>query len=129
MFRWKRALLLGFLSWLIPFLLAFPIFPLKRSNAPLFATIMTLVIVLTAGILLRVYYYDGVVLVSKAVLLGVLWCVMNLIFDYPMFAYGPMKMTAAAYYSEIGTSYLIYPAFALEAAWLASAQREKPVVG
>jgi hypothetical protein len=31
--------------------------------------------------------------------------------DYPMFAYGPMKMTAAHYYSEIGAAYLVYPAF------------------
>ena len=27
---------------------------------------------------------------------------MNLAFDYPMFAYGPMQMTAPRYYSEIG---------------------------
>ena len=129
MLRWKRALLLGFLSWLIPFLLAFPIFPLKRANAPLFATVMTLVVVLTAGILLQVYYRDLVVEVSKAVLVGFLWFAMNLIFDYPMFAYGPMKMTAAAYYSEIGASYLIYPAFALGAAWLARSQRQKAGLG
>jgi hypothetical protein len=46
---------------------------------------------------------------------------MNLICDYPMFAYGPMKMTAAAYYSEIGLTYLAIPAFAWGAARLARA--------
>jgi len=43
---------------------------------------------------------------------------MNLVFDYPMFAYGPMKMTAPAYYSEIGMSYLTFPALAFWAARL-----------
>jgi hypothetical protein len=36
------------------------------------------------------------------VLVGALWLFMNLAFDYPMFAYGPMQMTAPRYYSEIG---------------------------
>jgi hypothetical protein len=126
MLLWKRALFLGFLSWLIPFLISFLVFPLKRWNAPLFSTVMTLVVVLTAGILLQVYFRDRAVLVSRAVLLGVLWLVMNLIFDYPMFAYGPMKMTAVRYYSEIGLSYLIFPAFALGAARLACSHGQRP---
>jgi hypothetical protein len=41
-----------------------------------------------------------------------------MICDYPMFAYGPMKMDAARHYSEIGAGYLLYPAFLLCAAWL-----------
>jgi hypothetical protein len=44
---------------------------------------------------------------------------MNLIFDFPMFAFGPMRMTALAYYSEIGLAYLAFPAFAFLAARLA----------
>ena len=55
---------------------------------------------------------------QEAVTAGALWFAMNLIFDYPMFAYGPMQMTAWAYYSEIGLSYLAYPAFAFGAARL-----------
>jgi len=123
MLRWKRALALGFLSWLIPFLISFLAFPLKKANAPLFSTVMTLVVLLTAGALFKVYFRQRVPLVSEAVLLGVLWFLVNLIFDYPMFAYGPMKMDAATYYSEIGLSYLIFPAFALGAARLASSER------
>ena len=37
--------------------------------------------------------------------------------DYPMFAFGPMKMTAARYYAEIGAGYLLYPAFLWGYAW------------
>ena len=82
--HWKRALALGFLSWLLPFLLSFLAFPLKKANAPLFATVMFLVLILVAAPLRDRYFRD-------------------LAMD--------MKMTAAHYYSEIGAAYLVYPAF------------------
>jgi hypothetical protein len=43
----------------------------------------------------------------------------NLALDYPMFAFGPMKIEARAYYSEIGLNYLTFPAFGFWAARLA----------
>jgi hypothetical protein len=43
MILWKRAALLGFLSWLIPFAVSFLLFHVKQSNPPLFGTLMDLV--------------------------------------------------------------------------------------
>jgi hypothetical protein len=122
MLIWKRALLLGFLSWAIPFVVSFAVFPVKRANAPLFSTVMTLVVLMTAGVLLGFYFRDRAVSVREAVLVSTLWLAVSLVLDYPMFAYGPMKMTAGSYYSEIGLSYLIFPVFALGAARLAASQ-------
>jgi hypothetical protein len=119
MLHWKRALLLGLLSWLIPFAVSFAAFPLKKSDAPLFATLMFLVVLLTAGMLLARYFRAWHVTVREALLVGALWFVMNLAFDYPMFAFGPMKMTVLGYYSEIGLVYLTFPVFAFLAARLA----------
>ncbi len=121
MICWKRAIGLGFLSWLVPFLAGFLAFPLKKSNAPLFGTLMALIVLLTAGALFRLYFRNRELTVAQAVVVGALWLAVNLVFDYPMFAYGPMRMTAWAYYSEIGLSYLIIPAFAFGAARLAHA--------
>jgi len=119
MILWKRAALLGFLSWLIPFVISFLLFPLKKPNAPLFDTLMGLVVLLTAAALLNCYFRDRAVSVSEAVRVGALWLAINLLIDYPMFAYGPMKMTASRYYSEIGLAYLAIPIFAIGAARLA----------
>ncbi|HJZ99719.1 MAG TPA: hypothetical protein VKE70_24590 [Candidatus Solibacter sp.] len=116
--HWKRAAGLGFLSWLIPFLFAFPVFPLKQANAPLFDTVMSLAVVLTAAVLGRRYFRDASPRIPEALLLGALWLAINLVMDYPMFNYGPMKMTAARYYSEIGAGYLLYPAFLAGSAWV-----------
>jgi len=119
MILWKRAALLGVMSWLIPFVLSFILFPLKRLNALLFGTLMGLVVLLTGAVLLHRYFRNRSVSVNEAVLVGMMWLVLNLAFDYPMFAYGPMKMTAWSYYSEIGLSYLMLPAFAFAAGRLA----------
>lgn len=119
MILWKRAVLLGFFSWLVPFVVSFIVFPLKKSNAPLFSTLMNLVVLLTGAALLNHYFRNRSVSVNEAVLVGAMWFALNLVFDYPMFAYGPMKMTAWGYYSEIGLGYLALPAFAFGAARLA----------
>jgi hypothetical protein len=113
-----RAVWIGFLSWLIPFLISFLVFPLKKSNAPLFGSIMYLVVLATAGALLHLYFRKRKVPVREAGLVGVLWMAVNLILDYPLFAFGPMKMNPLGYYSEIGLVYLTFPMFAVLAARL-----------
>jgi len=119
MIAWKRAVLLGLASWVIPFALSFPLFPLKKSNAPLFETLMALTVLVTAGVLFQVYFRGRAISVGEALLVGVLWLAVNLAMDYPLFAYGPMKMPVRAYYSEIGLVYLTFPAFGFWASRLA----------
>lgn len=123
MLLWRRALVLGAFSWLIPFILGFAMFPLKQHSASLFETVVVLVLVVTAGMLLSHYFEGRPVTLPEALLVGLLWLAMNLLLDYPMFAYGPMKMSAAQYYSEIGVAYLAFPAFAFGAARLAAVAR------
>lgn len=119
MVTWLRAVWIGLLSWLIPFVISFALFPLKKTNAPLFSTAMFLVELATAGVLLRLYFRRRSVSVTEAGLVGTVWLAINLILDFPMFAFGPMKMTALGYYSEIGLVYLTFPVFAMLAARLA----------
>lgn len=116
---WVRALLLGLLSWFVPFVISFALFPIKHANAPLFSTLMFLVVLATAGFLLALYFLHRAITQREAVAVGMIWLAMNLVFDYPLFAYGPMKMTPLAYYSEIGLVYLTFPVFALLAARIA----------
>jgi len=118
-----RVVLLGLLSWLIPFVAGFLLFTVKKTNAPLFTTLMYLVVLATAGALLGWYFRKRAISAREAALVGAIWLAINLVLDYPMFAFGPMKMTALAYYSEIGLVYLTFPLFGLLSAELA---RPKP---
>ncbi len=121
-----RAVLLGLLSWFAAFVLSFALFPVKKSNPALFATSMYLVVLIVAGALLAWYFKKRPIAMGEAALVGALWLIINLVLDYPMFAYGPMKMTAAGYYSEIGLVYITYPLFALLAARMAALNRIAP---
>lgn len=107
----KQTFGLALLSWILPFGISFFLFPIKGSNAALFDTLMNLVVLLVAGVVMRMYFRRRPVTVWAAVRFGLVCLAANLICDYPMFAYGPMKMTAGQYYSEIGAAYLIYPIF------------------
>jgi hypothetical protein len=119
MIAWKRAIALGFASWAIPFALSFLVFPLKKSNAPLFETMMALIELITAGALFQRHFRGRAVSARESVPVGVLWLAVNLVMDYPMFAFGPMKMPVSTYYSEIGLIYLMFPVFGFWAARLA----------
>ena len=82
---------------------------------------MAIAVIVAASFLARRYFRDAAPpRVAEAAALGILWLAINLIMDYPMFAYGPMRMSAARYYSEIGSAYLLFPAFLAGAAWMAA---------
>lgn len=118
MTSWTRACKLAFASWLIPFVCGFLAFPIKNTNQPLFETIMMLIVLITAGALFQFYFRGRLASMREGLYVGLLWTAVNLILDYPMFAYGPMKMSVGAYYSEIGLVYLVYPLFGFWAARL-----------
>ena len=119
MIPWKRAVGFGLLSWLALFVFSLAAFPLKQKNALLFDTLMSVATVAAAGLLLPACFRRRAAGVPCAALVGAMWLAINLILDYPMFAFGPMKMDAWRYYSEIGFDYLIFPVFAAGAARLA----------
>jgi len=109
-----KALVLGFLVWLVPLLVSFCIFPIRQSNRPLFESIMGVVVAMCTAIFLNLYFrtverrsgFEGA-------LLGILWCGMCILFDLPLFLFGPMKMPPGAYLSEIGSGYLMIPAVSI----------------
>ena len=107
----RKALLFGFLVWLVPFVVAFLIFPLRESSRPLFESIMPVAIA-TAAVGLAVAYLRPVKrgFLREGVLLGLLWLVISLVIDAPLMLFGgPMQMTLAEYVADIGVTYLIIP--------------------
>ena len=110
MASWRRALLFGFLVWLIPFGVALVAFPLKESWRSLFESIMpvtlALVVVPCAVIYLR-RVRSG--LVKEGILLGVLWFAMSVTIDLPLMLNPPMNYTLLEYAADIGLTYVMMP--------------------
>lgn len=106
-----RAVLYGFIVWLIPFVVAFAIFPLRESARPLFESIMPVAIAL-AAVTLGIAYFRRVRhgYVREGLLLGVLWLVISVLIDAPlMLLGGPMRMSLGQYVADIGVTYLMIP--------------------
>ncbi len=107
---WKRALGLGFLSWLAPFAISVVIFPLKKSYPPLFDVALSVVLTSVAVTLGCAYLRrPGVASLPVAAGLGALWMGMNIGLDLILFTWGPMAMSPAAYLTDIKLSYVVYP--------------------
>jgi hypothetical protein len=107
---WRRALLLGMLVWLIPFVVAFSISTLKGSWRSLFESIMpvTLAVVVVAFAL---HYFARTTACSvlEGLLLGIVWLVVSLLIDLPLMLSPPMSMQPIEYTADIGITYLMIP--------------------
>ena len=122
----KKTLFYGFLIWLIPFITAFLIFPIRESNRALFESIMPIVI--TVSVVFFAYHYFKKLdnnFVKEGVMLGITWLAISFVIDLVMFMQGPMKMTFTAYIMDIGLTYLIIPAITIGFGYLSKSKTEK----
>src|SRR3990172_988432 len=106
----KLALFHGFLIWLIVFVAAIAIFPLREPNRPLFESIMPVILTACATIFSVTYLrrLDSQPL-REGIWLGLIWFVLNLSLDQLMFSWGPMKMSLLEYLSDLWVTYLMIP--------------------
>lgn len=109
-----KIILWGLLVWVIPFVVAFFIFPLRQNERPLFESIMP--VVLTAVTIIASLLYFSKVEVNflkEGLLVGLIWLLISLAIDLLLFMQGPMKMALLDYLKDIGFTYLIIPAVTL----------------
>jgi hypothetical protein len=111
----KKAIILGFFSWLIPFVISFLFFNQKGQlliNELLFKNIMIVVASYFSAFLI-IKYFKAVDknYVKEGIMLGVLWLVINLVLD--MVTIVPMGKPISVYLSQIGLGYLMIPAMTI----------------
>lgn len=121
---WGKALLFGTYVWLVPFVVAVLIFPLRASNRPLFESIMPVAVAASAVVFAGRYLRKvDTGFGREGVLLGVLWFAMSVAIDLPLVSAGPMKMSLADYVGDIGVTYLIIPTMTVGMGGLLAAKR------
>lgn len=118
----------GILVWLVPFVVAVFVFPLRESWRALFESIMAVAVCTAAAVFgllaLRRRTMRGA---GSGLAVGTIWWLVCVAIDLPMVAYGPMKMGLADYFADIGLTYVAIPvittALAAAAATAAPAPR------
>ncbi|HML06355.1 MAG TPA: hypothetical protein VK426_11315 [Methanobacterium sp.] len=116
-----KIILFGFLVWLIPFLVAFVIFPLRASMRPLFESIMPLT--LTIVVVILAYYYLKNIkanFVKESVIIGFTWFIIDIAIDLVMFLpASPMQMSLGDYMMDIGLTYVMIPVITIGMGYMA----------
>ncbi len=121
----KKAFLYGFLVWLLTLLVSMALFPIKKSSQVLFDSIMPVVLSLFAIIFLNLYFKRCATnFLNEGIWLGISWLAINLLFDLPLFSYGPMQMSLQNYMADIGLTYLLLPVITIGAGFHAARLQE-----
>ncbi|MCK9579570.1 MAG: hypothetical protein M0Q92_03855 [Methanoregula sp.] len=125
---WGRRVIAGFLTWLVPFLAAVPLY--GRDGAPLldialFKSLMIVIASLTAAVIM-VWYFSRATqpYTREAVITGAVWLAMNWALDLIVLV-GLLGMAPGAYAAEIGLRYLIIPAMVIPAGIIADRAVER----
>jgi hypothetical protein len=110
MTSWRKAILFGFLVWLVPFVAAIVISPLRESWRSLFESIMPVVLSAAVGLLSLVYFGSVKARwLREGLLLGVLWFALSVLIDLPLMLGPPLNMPFLEYVADIGVTYLMIP--------------------
>ena len=111
----RKALIYGVLVWLIPFAVAFAIFPLRESNRPLFESIMPVAVAgAVAGCAVRYFRLVTTAFVREGLRLGLVWLLVSVALDAPLMLFGgPMQMSTGQYVADIGATYVLMPVVTL----------------
>ncbi len=111
MISWGKAIGFGVLVWLVPFVVAFLIFPIHASARPLFESIMAVAVCATS-VAFGIFYLKHVTknIVREGIQLGIIWFIIPILIDAPlMLLGGPMKMSVSEYMADIGVTYICIP--------------------
>jgi hypothetical protein len=111
MTSWGKAIGLGVLSWLVPFVVALLAFPWRESARPLFESVMAVTVAGTAvGLGLAYLRRCPNAEVREGLSLGLIWLVICVLIDAQlMLLGGPMYMSIGAYFGDIGLTYVSIP--------------------
>ena len=122
---YERALLYGFLLWLISFVISILIFPLRAAERPLFESIMPVVLSVFCVLFANLYFrkLEGD-FVREGLILGVLWLVVSVLIDLPLLTLSPVNMSFVEYMKDIGLTYPIFPALTTGFGYLLEKRRE-----
>jgi hypothetical protein len=123
--RRVKLLLFGFVSWLVPFVASFAIFPLYNSNPALFHSLM-LVFGSAVSAALFIRYFEAIKsdFAKVGLFAGTVWCVMNWVLDIiilvPM-----MQASLGGYFAQIGMVYLVGPIMGFGMGYVVDASKKR----
>jgi hypothetical protein len=104
-----KTLLFGFILWISVFVASVIISPVKETDPIFFETLITIVLTGFTVLYGYIFFKREKPTLKNSLIIGLVWLLINIIIDLPMFSYGPMKRPFLEYMTDIGLTYLIIP--------------------
>ena len=121
-----KMILVGFLVWLIPFLVAIAIYRLHEPYRPLFESVMAVVVASVTMVFAGLYLVKlETQFIAEAITLGIIWFVIAVGIDLLMFMWGPMKTSFADYMMDIGVTYVMIPVITVGFGWVLGKRKQQ----
>lgn len=116
-----KNILLGFLSWLIPYAISFLFFKpggeLMVPYATFKSTIMLVGVISGCYLLYRYFNFVDADFVTNAIIVGISWFAINIVLDI-LFLIPFTKTTYADYFTTIGIGYFSIPTISITLGYL-----------
>jgi hypothetical protein len=104
-----RTFLFGVILWISAFAISVIIFPVKQADAIFFETLITIALTGFTALYGYIFFKKERPTLKNALEAGIIWMLVNLAIDLPLFIFGPFKMPLVNYMTDIGLTYLIIP--------------------
>ena len=120
----KKAFIFALLVWVVPFVVAMFVFPLRESDRAFFESIMPVAVVL-ATVFFSTLYFKKVdtYFLKEGILLGFIFLLVSLAIDLVLFSQGSMAMPLGDYIKDIGFTYLMIPVITIGFGFILSRKR------
>ena len=120
----KKAFIFALLVWVVPFVVAMFVFPLRESDRAFFESIMPVAVVL-ATVFFSALYFKKVdaYFLKEGILLGFIFLLVSLAIDLVLFSQGSMAMPLGDYIKDIGFTYLMIPVITIGFGFILSRKR------
>lgn len=120
--KYIKIIILGFISWAIPFIISIPFYSKEGQviiDIFLFKSIMIIIGTLTGAILL-IYYFKGIKKhIYDGIFVGIIWYIINVILDLVILV--PLSdISIKNYFFQIGIRYLLIPIMSIAMGYVAS---------
>jgi drug/metabolite transporter (DMT)-like permease len=104
-----KTLLFGFILWVSVFVVSLGLFNIKQTDPIFFETLITITLTVFTTLYGYIFFKKEKPLFKKSLVVGIIWLLINIAIDLPMFSFGPMKRPFINYMMDISFTYLVIP--------------------
>ena len=114
-----KIILFGFLIWISIFIGAMFMFSIHETDRIFFETLISVICTFSIIICTCIYFNKVQTnFLNEGIKIGLVWTIINIAIDLPLFSFGPMALPLLEYFKDIGFMYLSIPIITISVGYI-----------